>query len=922
MTRLIKKLLMISLALMFCFTAFSGIIIAEETNGDDGTITVQATFDLRTTDTIGKWDFEYNDQWFGHSAQQYDHRLARVSLGMAISAFRPNLDPDGKENPASHLQMFLSKCKFENLRTDDYDKEPSLYTVASVIGSKHLQDEQGDYVLIAVGVCGGGYKDEAMSNFSMSDGDIHLGFYSAASAMYDRVFGYIAQNQLSGKRFKIWISGYSRAAAVGNVLSKLLVDSDIFDTDTVFNYNFATPRTTKNPQEGSYPNIYNICGKMDPVSQVTFADWGYDRFGTTLYTPAQQTDSDYNVKVASANTVHKAATGVDFFNNVEWDTRLRVILNYILKIIPNQKVYTEHMMDIIIKMWDDKRISNIMTCLMEIAGDEALINESNEKEANRLLTYILYTVYGYMTHSDVESKYRSEDATAVANLTREHTPEVYISWLFSNDDPSKIYSNSVNYLRIVVDGDVDVAITSAVDHELYKCMKSDGMLTDEFELDGKNITKMQGFVPDVFMERTNGQHIIILPKDMEYSIIIKSNKQQTVEVHAIALKVGYTNDNLNKSHYAEMKTGDCDILFSSESNDIDIEGYSSFVEGDTFDLVDIYRGDASELLFDIEKANIFNLSWRQIVILAFVIPIFLIALICFIVITKVEDHALSLKKRRGMVEESERYNPAPVAVICAAVVLFALQEILYWLMPNYMFHRAVLKLLINLILIYLCYVGYKRQPTRLSRHLIIALIMCMVADIMINFDFSIGIVLYALTEAFFVYAFTRYDKQQRWQWILWLFNSAISLIIIINSKAINMTTRIQMAGYAMVLMALVSAALTMPRKIRFGAILLVIANILMYRNEVAPLTLLSHVLSIGIYYIAIGLFAFSSRYKELRVLSLWKEDAPARQQLMSFMKSVTDRDSDEYIPIENRIAVFDLDGTLFCETDPNYFDYT
>ena len=26
--------------------------------------------------------------------------------------------------------------------------------------------------------------------------------------------------------------------------------------------------------------------------------------------------------------------------------------------------------------------------------------------------------------------------------------------------------------------------------------------------------------------------------------------------------------------------------------------------------------------------------------------------------------------------------------------------------------------------------------------------------------------------------------------------------------------------------------------------------------------------------------------------------------------------------MENRIAVFDLDGTLFCETDPNYFDYT
>ena len=23
-----------------------------------------------------------------------------------------------------------------------------------------------------------------------------------------------------------------------------------------------------------------------------------------------------------------------------------------------------------------------------------------------------------------------------------------------------------------------------------------------------------------------------------------------------------------------------------------------------------------------------------------------------------------------------------------------------------------------------------------------------------------------------------------------------------------------------------------------------------------------------------------------------------------------------------KLAIFDLDGTLFCETDPNYFDYT
>ena len=57
-------------------------------------------------------------------------------------------------------------------------------------------------------------------------------------------------------------------------------------------------------------------------------------------------------------------------------------------------------------------------------------------------------------------------------------------------------------------------------------------------------------------------------------------------------------------------------------------------------------------------------------------------------------------------------------------------------------------------------------------------------------------------------------------------------------------------------------------------------------------------------------------------LSLWTKDAEAKEKLVSYMTAVTEEGGADYIPPENRIAVFDLDGTLFCETDPNYFDYT
>ena len=58
------------------------------------------------------------------------------------------------------------------------------------------------------------------------------------------------------------------------------------------------------------------------------------------------------------------------------------------------------------------------------------------------------------------------------------------------------------------------------------------------------------------------------------------------------------------------------------------------------------------------------------------------------------------------------------------------------------------------------------------------------------------------------------------------------------------------------------------------------------------------------------------------MLSQWTDSAEAKKQLISYMKSITDINSSDYIPVEDRIAVFDFDGTLFCETDPNYFDYT
>ena len=47
-------------------------------------------------------------------------------------------------------------------------------------------------------------------------------------------------------------------------------------------------------------------------------------------------------------------------------------------------------------------------------------------------------------------------------------------------------------------------------------------------------------------------------------------------------------------------------------------------------------------------------------------------------------------------------------------------------------------------------------------------------------------------------------------------------------------------------------------------------------------------------------------------LSLWSDGAASKRAIEEYVAAVTDESSPDFIPQERRIAVFDLDGTLFC----------
>ena len=61
--------------------------------------------------------------------------------------------------------------------------------------------------------------------------------------------------------------------------------------------------------------------------------------------------------------------------------------------------------------------------------------------------------------------------------------------------------------------------------------------------------------------------------------------------------------------------------------------------------------------------------------------------------------------------------------------------------------------------------------------------------------------------------------------------------------------------------------------------------------------------------------------EEEDIFADWNDGAPALEALIEYVEAVTDESSPDYIPPADRIAVFDMDGTLCAELCPTYLEY-
>lgn len=241
--------------------------------------------------------YYYSDEYFYNTSMEYNQSLSTMSLCLAMSAFGSG-EVSSYKNKSVNVKNLMEELMFTDFETTKtFEEKPTADSIAAAIGQKRVRDDNGDvYTLLAVAVRGGGYEQEWASNFTIGADGNHTGFSSAADQVISFIKGYITDHEIEGD-IKLWITGYSRAAATSNLVAgKLDAGTTLGNTVTLakkdlFAYCFETPAGTIDTDANSktkYGNIYNIINPNDLVTKVAPTAMGFRRYGIDRVLPTEE----------------------------------------------------------------------------------------------------------------------------------------------------------------------------------------------------------------------------------------------------------------------------------------------------------------------------------------------------------------------------------------------------------------------------------------------------------------------------------------------------------------------------------------------------------------------------------------------------------------------------------------------------------
>ena len=463
------------------------------------------------------WPVDFSDEYLAGSGQTYRQAMAQASLGMALSAFRvPGVELSQR---GDSIETYLTELGFTNISLSQYDVEPTIQTIATAISMKALTDETGAFTVLAVAISGGGYQDEWKSNFLIGNGLHHEGFNAAAEKVTGRIEDYLERQKIDG-RVKIWLTGYSRAAATANRAAAILLDERLVTSDNLFCYTFATPNVTRQSNAASYPSIFNVIGSFDPVPMIPFEDWGYTRYGVTRYLPTPEANSDYAVRVAPVKALYREMTGSEYWTNQSDNRLIQKVFGVLTDMVSNIDDYAQHYQSLLIDLWSNKSnpVALITGLAQTLAGDQTLWQQLSG-EADKALSIVSNTA-GEALLQDVGLFEQSWSANADLgeNLMHEHYPKGYLAWLCAYQDVDAMVSHNRNYRQLTVGGDAGITVYNATGEVACAFDVTDG------------VTTPQTGASSLTIAQSGDALTVSIPADEAYRVEIRAHDGDPIEV--------------------------------------------------------------------------------------------------------------------------------------------------------------------------------------------------------------------------------------------------------------------------------------------------------------------------------------------------------------------------------------------------------
>ena len=788
---------------------------------------VTAGLSVRSSTDAFQYVIPFVDYPFWRPADVYDGNLAVMSLAMALSADRAlNLEqePDELFDPSKNVETFFIDAGFTDIRKDDYSKETSMYTVSTAMARRTMEhDGEEPFTLIAVGVCGAYYKNEWQSNMTPGDGDIHEGFQSAANLVIDRIAGYILTEGITG-RIKLWISGFSRAAAVSNLVAGTMVQNSIFPKEDVYAYTYATPAAVKDPPKTGFENIFNIINPMDLVPQVMPRDWGFGRYGQDLFLPVTEFSTLLgNYIVTHRAEVSREALGIETSYSPALNLRTRLMLSIVLSLIETREDYNRYFQPVLVGIMQNKNLSNILNSLRSLLENLKDANRETIANLDDLLDYVMRVFENALTRRGLAEADRNSGA-AFLRLLGEHREDSYLM----NIEALRfgIFEENQTFTYILVRGPVDISLywiipeedadeedgpEDTVNEENLPVIKNEEdlqmALTKEGELKyGGAIHRLREIddteSPPYYMERFGDVSIVALPDNDESLICWEAREDGTVEVlqaacsvYASALYPGAF------SNPVKVKAGDSGIAFSSlRGNRFQTEG---FVET-AFDAVEL----ASFI-----GITTFHIHWRTGVMLTTGVLGALIALIISLILKR---------QRRG-----RKYGILTwlyLGIFCIAALE---TEAAYWFLADRVIFRVLWKAVVGIALILLFFrLHVPKKPLRET--LFFGLVAAIAADIVICYSIIPGAAIFFAGHILLIYCFLRRVPMRRARWLQWAVVSLVLAVFVIWRFVPRVGSLAYAASvYAPMLFLMAYSASEQPLRIRYAARMFVCSDILL-----------------------------------------------------------------------------------------------